>query len=415
MTPVQLEMLEALAIALGLGMLVGLQRESVHNPIAGLRTFGLITVTGALSGIVAPVAGWWIPVAALLALAAFAVGANVLVMRRGDADPGATTEVAAVLMFLIGLWIGTGERALAVVLGAAVAVILHSKERLSGMVKRLGEHDVEAIMRFALISLVILPILPDKTFGPYAVVNLRETWLMVVLIVGLGLGGYIAYKFLGANAGVLLGGFLGGAISSTATTVSYARRTKTGDGMEGLAATVIIIANAVVWIRVLVEIGFVAPRFVGEAAGPIGLMLALTIAVGVVFWWRQRGERMEMPKQGNPSEMTPALIFAAMYAIVLLAVAWAQDALGNEGLYIVAIVAGLTDVDAITLSTSRLVREGVVASHEGWRVILLASLSNMSFKLAAVAMLGSRALVGRIAAAFGIIVTAGILVLVTWP
>jgi len=304
---------------------------------------------------------------------------------------------------------------LAVVLGAAVAVLLQAKQRLSGMVGRLGERDVEAIMRFALLSLVILPILPDKTYGPYDVVNLRETWLMVVLIVGLGLGGYIAYKFLGANAGVLLGGLLGGAISSTATTATYSRKTKTDQGMEGLAATVIIIANTVVWIRVLIEIGLVAPSFLPHAAGPIGLMLGITILISGAFWWRQRSERTDMPKQGNPTELKPALVFAAMYAVVLLAVAWAQNALGSQGLYLVAVVAGLTDVDAITLSTSRLVRGGVVATHEGWVVILLASLSNMTFKLGAVAILGNRALLGRIAAAFGVVIGVGIVVLLTWP
>jgi uncharacterized membrane protein (DUF4010 family) len=415
MTPVQLEVLEALAIALGLGMLVGLQREAVHNPIAGLRTFGLITVLGALAGVLIPVAGTWLPVAALLVLAAFAVTANLISNRAGEADPGTTTEVAAILMFLVGLWIGTGERGLAAVLGAAVAVILHSKDRLSGIVARLGERDVEAIMRFALISLVILPILPDTTFGPYDVANLRETWLMVVLVVGLGLGGYIAYKFLGANAGLLLGGILGGAISSTATTVSYARKTKTEEGMDGLAATVVIIAGSVVWIRVLVEVGVVAPGFLPRAAGPVGLMLGVSVLVAAVSFVRQRRERAELPAQGNPSEMKFALAFGALYTIVLVGVAFAQDVLGNQGLYIVAVVAGLTDVDAITLSTSRLVHGELVSADAGWRVILLASLSNMVFKFLAVAVLGSRGLLARIATAFGTIAAVGVLVLFLWP
>jgi len=415
MSPVELEMLESLAIALGLGMLVGLQRESVDNPIAGLRTFGLITVLGALAGILLPTAGAWLPVAVLAALAAFSITANVLVARSGEADPGTTTEVAAILMLLIGLWIGLGQRTLAVVLGAAVAIILQAKQKLSGIVDRLGEHDVEAIMRFALLSLVILPILPDRTFGPYDVVNLRETWLMVVLIVGLGLAGYIAYKFLGADAGVMLGGILGGSISSTATTVSYARSSKRDSGLVGLAATVIIIANTVVWVRLLLEIGLVAPAFLPIAAGPIGVMLVAMVAIAGLFWWRQRNERTEIPAHGNPSEMKSALVFAALYAAILIGVAFAKDVLGNEGLYIVAVIAGLTDVDAITLSTSRLVREGVVGSREGWTVILLASLSNMVFKFGAVLALGSRALVGRLGAAFGVVVAIGVAVLLAWP
>lgn len=415
MEPAQLELLEALAIALGLGMLVGLQRESVHNRIAGLRTFGLITVLGALSGILAASLGAWIPAIVVAGLVAIGVTANLLASRDRSVDPGITTEVAMVLMFLIGVWIATGARTLAVVLGAAVAVLLHAKERLVGVVERLGERDVEAIMRFALISMVILPVLPDKTFGPYNVVNLRETWLMVVLIVGLGLGGYIAYKFFGADAGVLLGGILGGAVSSTATTVSYARRSKVDKGLHGLAATVVIIASAVVWVRLLLEIAVVAPGFLPKAAGPLGLMLFVMVLIGVVVWWQQRSEQTDMPEQGNPSEMKSALVFAALYAIVLLAVAWAKDVLGDQGLWIVAVVAGLTDVDAITLSTSRLVKEGTLGATIGWKVILLASLSNMVFKFGAVAMLGSRALLGRIGAAFGLVIAVGAVVLVTWP
>jgi uncharacterized membrane protein (DUF4010 family) len=185
--------------------------------------------------------------------------------------------------------------------------------------------------------------------------------------------------------------------------------------MEGLAATVIIIASTVVWLRLLIEIGLVAPAFLLHAAGPLGLMLGFTVLLGVVAWWQQRRERTEMPAQGNPSEMKSALVFAALYAAVLLGVAWAKDVFGNEGLFIVAIIAGLTDVDAITLSTSRLVRGGLVTSNEGWRVILLASLSNMVFKFFAVALLGNRALLGRIAVAFGLIVGVGLVVLFTWP
>ena len=271
--------LETLVLALGLGMLVGLQRESVNSRIAGLRTFGLVTVTGALSGLLAPTLGPWIPVAAVIAIAAFAILGNLLAARDGEIDPGTTTEVTMVLMCLIGIYLATGARIAAVVLSATIAVLLQFKDRARRIVNKLGEKDIEQIIRFVLISLVILPVLPNRNFGPFDVLNLHRTWLMVVLIVGLSLGGYIAYKFLGTGAGVLLGGLLGGAVSSTATTVSYARRSKEQPESSGLAATVILIASTIVLIRVLVEIGIVAPAFLGRAIGPLGLMLAL------IFVW----------------------------------------------------------------------------------------------------------------------------------
>lgn len=407
--------LETLALALGLGMLVGLQRESVNSRIAGLRTFGLVTVTGALSGLLAPALGPWIPVAAVVAVAAFAILGNLLAARAGEIDPGTTTEVTMVLMCLIGIYLATGARIAAVVLSAAIAVLLQFKDRARKIVDKLGEKDIEQIIRFALISLVILPILPDRNFGPFDVLNLHRTWLMVVLIVGLSLGGYIAYKFLGAGAGVLLGGLLGGAVSSTATTVSYARRSKERPDSSGLAATVILIAATVVWIRVLVEVAVVAPSFLGWAIGPLGLMLALAIGISAFAFIRQRGSAPELPEHGNPSEMKSALLFAALYVVVLLAVSWAQQAWGDRGLFVVALIAGLTDVDAIVLSTSQLVADGRLGGDEGWRIVLTAVLSNTLFKVGLVAALGTRRTLALVAAASGLVIAVGVATILVWP
>ncbi|MGK2858717.1 MAG: MgtC/SapB family protein [Thermoanaerobaculia bacterium] len=407
--------LETLALALGLGMLVGLQRESVNSRIAGLRTFGLVTVTGALAGLMAPTLGPWLPVAAVVAIASFAILGNLLEARTGSVDPGTTTEVAMVLMCLIGIYLATGARVAAVVLSAAIAVLLQLKDRARHVVERLGEKDIEQIIRFALISLVILPVLPNRNFGPFDVLNLYNTWLMVVLIVGLSLGGYIAYKFFGTGAGVILGGILGGAVSSTATTVSYSRRSKEQPESSGLAATVILIASTIVWIRVIVEIGVVAPGFLPWAIGPFGMMLALTALISCFAFFRQRGTAPDLPEQDNPSDMKSALLFAFLYAVVLLAAAWAQQAWGNRGLFAVALIAGLTDVDAITLSTAQLVSDGRLGGDEGWRIVLTAVLSNTLFKLGAVAVMGSRRLLGLVAAASAIVIAVGVATILVWP
>jgi uncharacterized membrane protein (DUF4010 family) len=413
--PLLLSALETLALALGLGMLVGLQRESVHSPIAGLRTFGLVTATGALAGLLVPSLGPWIAVVAVVTITAIAILGNVLALRGGEVDPGTTTEVAMVLMCLIGIWLATGERLGAVILSATIAVLLQIKDRATKIVARLGEKDIEQIIRFALISLVILPVLPDRNFGPFDVLNLHRTWLMVVLIVGLSLGGYIAYKFLGADAGVLLGGILGGAVSSTATTVSYARRSKSLTESSGLAAAVIMIASTVVWIRVLVEIGVVAPRFLPWAIGPFGVLLAVTIAISGFAFLRQRDSTPELPPQENPSEMKAALLFAGLYVVVTLAATWAQQAWGDRGLFVVALVAGLTDVDAITLSTSQLVSGARLGADEGWRIVMTAVLSNTLFKLGAVALMGSRRLLALVATASAIVIAAGVATILFWP
>ncbi|MGZ8901865.1 MAG: MgtC/SapB family protein, partial [Limisphaerales bacterium] len=288
------------------------------------------------------------------------------------------------------------------IVGGTAAVLLHFKPELHSIARRLEDPDFRAIMQFVLITLVILPILPSKQYGPFNVLNPYKIWLMVVLIVGISLGGYIIYKFFGQKAGTLAGGILGGLISSTATTVSYARRTAKAPEASALAALVIMVASTIVFARVLIIIGASAPHFLRIAAGPIGTVLGGLAMVCLVMWWISSKEATEMPEQGNPSELKAALIFAGLYALVLLAVAWAKANFGTEGLYVVAILSGLTDMDAITLSLSDMVAQKQIDPVTGWRLILVAAMSNLVFKAGTVAMLGSRKLLGRIALLFGI-------------
>ena len=149
-------------------------------------------------------------------------------MRQADPDPGITTDVAALLMYAVGALVVVlpEQPGIPVAIGGGVAVLLQYKLELHTIARRLGDQDIKAIMQFVLLSCVILPVLPNQNYL-LGVLNLRETWLMVALIVGMSLGGYILYKFLGRDAGILLGGLLGGVISSTATTVSQARHTAT--------------------------------------------------------------------------------------------------------------------------------------------------------------------------------------------
>jgi uncharacterized membrane protein (DUF4010 family) len=293
-----------------------------------------------------------------------------------------------------------GPITIAVIIGGMVAVLLHFKPEMHSIARRLEDPDFRAIMQFVLITLVILPILPSQQYGPYNVLNPYKIWLMVVLIVGISLGGYIIYKFFGQKAGTLAGGVLGGLISSTATTVSYARRTAKAPEASALAALVIMVASTIVFARVI--IGASAPHFLRIAAAPIGTVMGGLAVVCLVLWWISSKEPAEMPEQGNPSELKAALIFAGLYALVLLAVAWAKANFGTQGLYVVAILSGLTDMDAITLSLSAMVEQKQVDPVTGWRLILVAAMSNLVFKAGTVAVLGSKRLLGRIALLFGI-------------
>lgn len=405
-----------LGIALGLGLLVGLQRERVESRLAGFRTFALATVFGTLSAQLALLLeSPWLPAAALVALTGLVVLGNLLKLREGEADPGQTTEVALLLMYGVGAYLAVGPAPVAIAVGGGVAVLLHLKPEMHRFADRLVEADFRAVMQFALITLVILPVLPDRTYGPYEVLNPREIWLMVVLIVGIGLGGYLAYKLFGDRAGTLLAGVLGGVISSTATTVSYSRRAADAPRSTPLAALVILIAGAVVFVRVLLEIAVVAPGFLAIAAPPLGVLLAVLVVIAAVAWLTGAPGEAEMPEQANPSELKPALVFALLYALVIFAVAAAREHLGAAGLYGVATLSGLTDMDAITLSTARLVDGGRLAPGTGWRLIVVASLANLLFKTGMVAVLGPRRLLARVSLYFGLAAAAGGALLLLWP
>lgn len=401
-----------LAVALGLGLLVGLQRERVDSAIAGIRTFALITLFGAIAGQLGKTFGGWIVAAGLVCSAILVTAGN---MVRKEAEPGQTTEFTALVMYGVGAWVVIGSMPVAVAIAGVVALLLHLREQLHEFAGRMGEKDIRAIMQFVLIALVILPVLPDRTFGPYDVLNPYQIWWMVVLIVGLSLLGYVAYKIFGAKAGAALGGVLGGMISSTATTVSHARRSKEDPESSRLAALVVMIASTVVFGRVLLEIAAVAFGSFRQLAPPIAAMLGVCVLLSAAVWLSGHKDVPEPQEPDNPAELKPAIFFGLLYAGVLLAVAFARDRFGAAGIYIVAGISGLTDVDAITLSTSRLVDGGGLDPRAGWRAILLAAMSNLVFKAGIVAFLGSRRLLGRIAVLFGAALAAGGAILWLWP
>jgi uncharacterized membrane protein (DUF4010 family) len=234
---------------------------------------------------------------------------------------------------------------------------------------------------------------------------------MVALIVGINLGAYAAYRLLGSRGGALVAGTLGGFISSTATTVSQAR----GQGSPDLAALVIQLASTLVFARVLLEVAVASPDHFTAIAPPIAIVGAAFVAAAVVLWLRVRTRDAEAPPPATPAELKPALLFGAAYAIVLLAAAAAKEHLGNRGLYVVAVLSGLTDMDAITLSTSQLANQGRLDTHTGWRLILVASMANLAFKAGMVAVLGSRELLKHVIVLFGAALAAGAAILLFWP
>ena len=324
-----LDTFSRLAIALGLGLLVGLQRQRTDARLAGFRTFPLVALLGAVCGLLAQTFGGWVLFGGLLSLALVLVGGNLPLLRFAKESPGITTEAALLVMFVIG--------------------------------------------------------------------------------------GYLAYKFTGDRAGAWATGVLGGLISSTATTVSLARRSKESPVSPHRTAFVILIASTVVFLRLAILVGTTAPQFLKDIAVPFAIM---AIAMGGLAWLKfapRESEPPWIPEQTNPTELKPAILFGLLYAAVLLAVAVANERFGHGGLYVTAMVSGLTDMDAITLSVAQLVASGEVGSGMAWRFIVVAAMANLVFKGVAVALLADRKTFDFVALGFGASLLAGAALLVIRP
>lgn len=410
-----IQLIQNLGISLVLGLLVGLQRERSADGRPGLRTFPLITVLGSVSAILAAEFGGWVMLGSLIGVVAILAFQRIAQLREPDPHLGVTTEFAVLVMFCVGALLMVAPIAVPIAVGGGVAILLQFKPEMHRFAETLGNDDLKAIMQFVLITCIILPVLPNQTFGPYDVFNPWKTWLMVVLIVGMSLGGYIVYKFLGREAGILLGGILGGAISSTATTVSYSRLARGKPDGTHVAAIVVMVASTIVFVRVLIEIAVVSPRFLATSAVPITTLMLMTAVPAILVWFRVRKQPSEMPEQENPTQMKSALVFAAMYALVLIALAAAKAHLGTEALYVVSAISGFTDMDAITLSTANLANTDAAILADGWRLIIVAALANLVFKAAMVGILGGRRLFIEVSLLFAVPMIGGILLFLFMP
>lgn len=402
-----IEALPQFLTSLAIGLLIGLERERNPSAKAGLRTFALVAIFGTLSALLSTKLGSpWLLIAGLLAVAGMIVASYLNISgeslrQDGEADPGTTTVIALLLCYGLGAMIWYGMAKLAVMLAIGITALLYFKPELRGISQKLSRSDLVAVLQFSVLTFIVLPILPDRNFGPYEAFNPHQAWLMVVLISGISLAGYAALHVVGKRYGAPLLGFLGGLVSSTATTMIYAKHGKANHAMLNLAASVIVIASMVVLLRLMVVSAAVA---YGALPGllPVllsGLLLGLVVAL---YNWRKLSNATELyiPETSNPAELHTAIGFGLLYVAVLLGSAWMEDLAGSQGLYVMALVSGLTDVDAITLSSLRLFNLGQLSEHQTVMAIAIAFLSNLAFKFGMVVFIGGWTLARHVATGF---------------
>ncbi|UCV01819.1 MgtC/SapB family protein [Dechloromonas denitrificans] len=381
--------LEAFATALGIGLLIGMERERRPDSAAGLRTFALTSMLGCLFALLGEKAGGpWMLAVGLLVIAASMVASNFSAQQE-EQYRGFTSEAAIIVTYGLGAAIWYGYATLAVMLAITTTVLLYFKAEMRQVSERMTPKDINSILQFAVLSLVILPILPNQDFGPYNALNPRQIWWMVVLISGLALAGYLALRIVGARHGAALLGIFGGLASSTATTLMFSRHAHELGHLVRMAATVILIANVMVMIRLGLVSGMVAPTLIT----PIAIVFACGIVPGIIvalYGWKalSAAGELPMPEVKNPTELKTAISFGLLYALVVLASAWLQDIAGNKGLYIVALASGLTDADASVLSTLRLFNLQKLSSSEAVIAVTLALIANLVFKIGLVLSIG---------------------------
>lgn len=387
---------DAFVTALAIGLLMGMERERNPSAKAGLRTFALVAMLGvALALMGERTQSPWLPTVGLV-LVGLTMIAAYLHDETPATDPGTTTVIASLVCYALATMVWFGFATLAVMLAVAATALLYFKTELRTLTLGLARAELISILQFAILAFVVLPILPDRNMGPFGAINPRQIWLMVVLIAGVSLAGYVALRLVGQRHGALLLGLFGGLVSSTATTLVYARHGKETPAMAGLAATVIVIANLVLLVRITVVVGIVAPSLLASILPVTGTGLLVGGIAALVLWRRAAdGATPPLPSVANPTELKTSLGFGAIYGVVLLLAAWLSHEIGSAGLYGLALVSGLTDVDAITLSALRLNDLGQLAGTAAVTAIALAVLSNIAFKLALVLATSGRDLVLR--------------------
>lgn len=400
----------SLGIALGVGLLVGFERERQPDTVAGVRTFGLAGLAGGLAALLssAGTTPWVLLAVAVVAGVGGVAGGIATVGRatpRADEphrdslrDVGLTTAFALVCTALLGGYAVMGDRATAVVAAGVLFLLLYIRDPLHAMIRRLGQEDVRAIATFVLIALVILPVLPDRAIDPLGAVNPRAAWLLVVLVVSLSLAGYVAQALLGPRAGLLATGLLGGLVSSTATTVGAARRARE-DGAISAAAAVSLLACAVLPVRLVVLVGIASPAAVAKLWPWLAAVACATVAGGLVSLrgaLRAHSGVDALPKPKNPTQLTSAIAFAAVYVLIRFVTKASLVWVGAGAFFAVAALSGVTDMDAIAMSAAREVVDGTLDAGMAARATLLALAVNTVFKLFVAGSLGTRALFMRV-------------------
>lgn len=384
-----------LALALALGLVIGIEREwrdedgHAGKRPAGIRSFGLIGLSGGLAALISEQSAAMLPVGLAVTFAVLTLA--FWKQAKSNRFKGVTTIFTGSVAYSCGAMSVLGFEVPAISAAVVVAMILSAKERLHGFVHQLDQREIFAALQFILIAGVILPLIPNENMGPFNALNPFEIWALAVLISGLSFLGYVGLKALSPRRGILGIAVLGGFVSSTAVSISLARLARRQPDLHNLLSVGIITASTIMFVRVAAIVFIFSQSLFWVLALPIATVIAVSVIGGLYISSRSEERFFEKPDISNPLDITSALIFAAILGLVMVGSRALESIFGAQGVYAISLASGLADVDAITLTLSRFPTEDL-ATNVAATGIFLAAITNTVVKVALAGFAGGRTL-----------------------
>ncbi len=409
----EMEFFIRLIVATGIGLLIGLEREheaiiSKESIFAGIRTFIILTLVGFIgAGLSFLISPWIFSVVLFGAIILIGISYWVTATRG---EIGGTSEVTAILAVLLGGLTFVGYVELSLMIMVIVVVLLSSKPRLQFLIGKITNEELFAFIRFVVICLLIFPFLPDKTYGPFNIFNPHDIGWVIILISGLGFLGYVLMRIFGPGRGILLTGIIGGLVSSTMVTWVFSKKSKEQPVLSSSCATAIFAASTIMVIRVMIWVFIFNNSLAPGLIIPFGIVFLATIGVTVYYYFLdKRKPKIETTiPLGKPLNLVTALFFGILFVAVLFIVAYANEYFGEKGMYISSAIAGLSEVDAITISVLKLANVSI-SMLTAQNAILMATISNTVVKIGIALWNGSAELRKYIYIGYGLIFIAAMI------
>ncbi|WP_417854366.1 MgtC/SapB family protein [Xanthomarina gelatinilytica] len=407
----QLDFIKRVLVALGIGLVLGLEREFSNTDkdeiFAGLRTLSIVSLLGFSSALLNYLINPWFFSIGFLSVIVIVAISYWVSSNKGDI--GSTTEFTTVFTYLLGGLTFLGHIELSLALTVVIVVLLSLKIKFKSIVGQITQTELYAFIRFVIIALLILPFLPNTNFGPYNVINPSEIGWIIVLTSGIGFIGYILMKFLDSKRGLLLTGIFGGMVSSTVVSWIFSKRSKEQPKLSSSFAIAIFAAATIMIGRVLIWVFIFNPTMINGLLTPIFIMILTAIGVTFYFYKKHNVNQLESEEipLGEPLNIRDAVFFGLIYTAILILVSYASNNYGDKGIYISSAISALTDIDAITISMSKL-GGNTVEFLTAQNAILLATLTNTIVKIGLTLWFGSKQLKKYILIGYGLIFIAGI-------